>query len=60
MVEPTVWKGWVSMVLVPSKPFGEVTEKHPTETNPALLSVWSSSACSTVVFGAALDARLSS
>lgn len=30
------------MVLIPSKPFGKVTEKHPMETNPALHSVWRS------------------
>lgn len=61
VLEQTVWKGWVSMVLVPCKPFGKVPENHPVETNPALPSVRRSSACSTVLFGAALDdARLSS
>lgn len=50
----------MSMVLVPSKPFGKVREKHPIETNPALQSVWRTSSCSAVAFGTGVDeARLS-
>lgn len=51
----------MSMVLIPSKPFGKVIEKYPVETNPALLPVWRSSDCSTVLFGTGGDeAKLSS
>lgn len=55
ILEQTVWKGWMLMVLIPSKPFGKVTEKHPMETNPALHSVWRSWSCSVVVFGTGVD-----
>lgn len=55
ILEQTVWKGWMLMVLIPSKPFGKVTEKHPIETNPALQTVWRSWSCSAVVFGTGVD-----
>lgn len=49
------------MVLMPSKPLGKVTEKHPIETNPALQLVWRTSSCSAVAFGTGVDeAQLSS
>lgn len=54
VLEQTVWKGWVWWCSTLSA-FGRVTGKHPIETNPALPSVWGSSACSPVLFGAALD-----
>lgn len=55
ILEQTVWKGWMLMVLIPSKPFGKVIEKQPIETNPALQLVWRRSSCSTVVFGTGVD-----
>lgn len=54
VLEQTVWKGWVWWCSTLSA-FGKVTGKRPIETNPALPSVWGSSACSPVLFGAALD-----
>ena len=45
------------MVLIPSKPFGKVMEKHPTETKPAWRVVWRSLGSPTVVDEAQMSSQ---